>query len=113
MKRFALSVLGFTLVVFTLAGFAYGGHGQLNINTATAEELQLLPRIGESIAQNIVEFRKANGPFTTLDDLTKVKGIGESRLDQIRNFLKLEGISDYKPTESTLKKGHSPQKSSD
>lgn len=50
---------------------------KVNINTAGVEELQTLPRIGEKVAQRIIEFRKKNGPFKRVEDLLKVKGIGE------------------------------------
>lgn len=109
MNRLFVFVAGVALVVFTFGGLAFGGHGQININTATAEEFQLLPGIGESIARNIVDYRTANGPFTSIDDLVKVKGIGEAKLADMRNFIKLEGMSDYRPTERTPEKGHAPQ----
>lgn len=51
----------------------------VNINTASAEELAtLLKGIGVKKAQAIVEYREANGPFLTIDDLAKVKGIGDA-----------------------------------
>jgi competence ComEA-like helix-hairpin-helix protein len=109
MKRFAVLFVGVTLVVFTFGSMAYGGHGQLNVNTATAEELQLLPGIGESIAQNIIDYRTVNGPFVSVDDLVKVKGVGDAKLRDMRNFIKLDGVSDYRLTEITPKQGHTPE----
>ncbi|EEW07212.1 conserved hypothetical protein [Vibrio mimicus VM603] len=51
----------------------------VNVNTASAEELAtLLKGIGLKKAQAIVDYREANGPFISIDDLTKVKGIGEA-----------------------------------
>lgn len=50
---------------------------KVNINTAGLKELQTLPRIGEKVAQRIIDFRKKNGPFKRVEDLLKVKGIGE------------------------------------
>lgn len=52
----------------------------LDINGASAEELAALPGIGEVLAQRIVDYRAANGPFETVEDLTKVSGIGEKKL---------------------------------
>lgn len=98
MKRGSVFVVGIVIVICILVSIAYAGHGQINVNTASSEELQLLPGIGESTAQNIIEFRDANGPFSSLDDLVKVKGIGETKLNKIRDFIKLEGSSDFDPT---------------
>ncbi|MDD5887169.1 MAG: ComEA family DNA-binding protein [Oscillospiraceae bacterium] len=59
--------------------------GRININTADAEELQQLPGIGEVKARRILEDRRENGRFSSPDDLTRVKGIGEKTLEKIRN----------------------------
>ena len=57
----------------------------ININTATSQELQTLRGIGPVRAQRIVEYRQRFGRFSTVDDLTNVKGIGEKTLEQIRD----------------------------
>lgn len=62
--------------------------GTINPNTAGLEEFELLPGIGPKIAQRIIEFRKAEGPFSTADDLILVKGIGPKKMEEIRPFLK-------------------------
>ena len=59
--------------------------GKININTATVSQLQLLPEIGEVLAQSIIEYREENGPFNTIDDLLKVNGIGTYRLNLIKD----------------------------
>ena len=56
---------------------------QININTADVSDLELLPGIGPSLAQKIIEFRQENGPFETIDDLLDVSGIGPSKLEEI------------------------------
>lgn len=57
----------------------------VHINSATVEELAALPGIGPSLAQAIIDYRTANGPFTSFDDLDKVDGIGPAKLDGIRD----------------------------
>lgn len=68
------------------AGGAVGG-GLVNVNTASATELEVLPGIGEVIAQRIVDYRTANGPFTSVDQLLDVSGIGDSILESIRELV--------------------------
>ena len=58
----------------------------VNINTASAKELDALPGIGEVLAQRIIDYRNANGPFQSVDDLIKVKGIGEKTLEKIKPY---------------------------
>ena len=58
--------------------------GPININRATAHQLDALDGIGPVIAQRIVEYRKINGSFTTIDDLQKVSGIGAAKFAQIK-----------------------------
>jgi len=61
----------------------------VNINTANAEELDILPGVGPKMAQAIVEFRKANGKFSALEDLQKVKGLGPKKFAAIRPHITL------------------------
>lgn len=58
----------------------------VNINTASKKELDALPGIGETLAQRIIDYRSANGPFSTVDELTKVKGIGEKTLEKLKPY---------------------------
>jgi competence protein ComEA len=60
---------------------------KVNINAASAEELETLPGIGEVIAQEILDYRTANGPFASVDDLLDVSGIGEVTLENIRDLV--------------------------
>ena len=57
----------------------------INLNTATLEQLQTLPGIGESKAQAIITYREENGRFKSIDELTNVSGIGASTLEKIKN----------------------------
>jgi len=59
----------------------------ININTATASELEEVPGIGPSTAQKILDTRKSYGSFKSVDDLLSIKGIGEKRLDKMRKYL--------------------------
>lgn len=58
---------------------------RLNINTATVEELDQLPGIGPGLAQRIVDWREANGPFASIADIKQVAGIGEAIFERIKD----------------------------
>ena len=58
--------------------------GTVNINTASASELEKLPGIGPALAQRIVEYRDSHGPFASVDSLTDVPGIGKAKLEALR-----------------------------
>ncbi|CAN5653671.1 hypothetical protein BH24ACT21_BH24ACT21_03440 [soil metagenome] len=58
----------------------------ININTADVEELDELPEVGPSTAQEIVDHRQANGLFRTVDELEEVSGIGPKTLEKIKPF---------------------------
>lgn len=64
-----------------------GAIGMVNINTATSEEFQTLPGIGEVTAQAIVDDRDSNGPFASIEDLMRVSGIGEKKFEKIRDHV--------------------------
>lgn len=61
--------------------------GVVNINTATAAELETLPGIGETRAADIVADRDLNGPFRIVEDLTRVKGIGEGTMAGLIDYI--------------------------
>jgi competence protein ComEA len=60
---------------------------RININTATADELEALPGIGEVIARRIIAYREQNGPFRSVDDLIHVQGISDQTIDEIRDLV--------------------------
>lgn len=61
--------------------------GLINVNTATAAELETLPGVGEVLAQRIIDHRTENGPFTSVDQLVDVSGIGDAILGSIRELV--------------------------
>ncbi|MBQ7216584.1 MAG: helix-hairpin-helix domain-containing protein [Synergistaceae bacterium] len=65
--------------------------GLIDINRADLQELQRISGVGPAIAQRIIDYRKTHGAFTSIDDLQKVKGIGQARLAQIRPQITLRG----------------------
>jgi len=59
----------------------------LDLNTATAEQLDALPGIGPATAQKIIDYRQAHGPFRSIDELDAVPGIGPARIDQLKELV--------------------------
>lgn len=59
----------------------------IDINTASKEELMLLPSIGETRAKNIIAYREENGPFRSIADIMQVSGIGEAVYDGIKDYI--------------------------
>ena len=59
--------------------------GKVNINTATKEELTTLDGIGEKYAERIIETRERRGGFTSIEQITEVKGIGQKRFEKIKD----------------------------
>ena len=91
-----MCALALALAALVAVGALAEGRGVVNINTANAAELTLLPGIGESKASAIVSARKARGGFRTVDDLLAVKGIGEVALEKIRSRVVLKGATTLK-----------------
>jgi competence protein ComEA len=63
--------------------------GPINLNRATKSQLDTLDGIGPVIAQRIIDYRKVNGPFLTIDDIQKVSGIGTAKFAQIKSKIQV------------------------
>lgn len=96
MKDFKTKGLAAVVVLGFVFSCVCAGHVQamqktsskkININTASVEELQKLPRIGATVAQRIIDFRKEHGRFSKIEDLMKVRGIGESTFSKLKSLI--------------------------
>jgi competence protein ComEA len=97
-------ILGIVLVAGGSAVVA-SAEGVVNINTADAQSLMLLPRVGPAIAERIIEFRENNGKFKSVEDLMLVRGVGEKTFELLEPYLAISG-------ETTLVEKVKPPKSS-
>lgn len=80
-----------------------GKQGKLDLNRATAEELQHLPGIGPVLAQRVIEQRTTHGAFHTVDGLRDVKGIGKKRMDQLRPLVMVDVLTKREPKRDAKK----------
>lgn len=80
MKKLFVALL---FALFAFSGFAFAGT-PIDVNTATEAQLEGLKGIGPAKAKTIIEYRTKNGPFKSVDDLEKVKGIGKKTIDGFR-----------------------------
>jgi comEA protein len=69
----------------------------VDLNSATADELQQVPGIGPSTAKAIVNFRPKSGPFQKIDDLLAIKGISKERLEKMRPYLTISAPTQQSP----------------
>lgn len=96
MKQRSTLVLFFVFcIAVSLAAAAETGPkaGVVNINTADADQLQLLPKVGPALAGRIIDYRTANGPFKRVEEIVAVKGIGDSSLEKLEPYLTTNGAT--------------------
>ena len=93
MKKWNRTVTTLILAVLfaSVAAAAAGQEGVVNINTASAEQLTFLPRVGPALAGRIVEFRDSNGKFKATDELILVRGIGEGTYELLKPYVTIDG----------------------
>ena len=100
------------LIIVTLFAFSGLANAAVNINSATQAQLETLKGVGPAKAKEIIEYRKKNGPFKTVDDLDKVKGIGPGILKKIHNDITVSGTTTVKEEKSSAKEMKKEEKSS-
>ncbi|MDE0144336.1 MAG: helix-hairpin-helix domain-containing protein [Nitrospira sp.] len=85
-SHFTISIMALMLIV-SLSGMGFAADSQVDLNTSTVKELQQLPGIGKGLAKRIVDYRTANGPFKTVEDLIRVKGVGKKTFARMQDRL--------------------------
>jgi len=81
----ALAGLSFRDRQDRVPGVVIETEAEVDLNTATAEELDTLPGIGESLARRIIAYREANGPFGSIEEIMEVSGIGEAKFAELED----------------------------
>lgn len=116
--RFAVRTVLVCLAAATMLGTAYAGQAKpetrarqsgvkaastaiINLNTATAAQLETLPGIGAATAERILEYREKNGSFKKIEELMNVKGIGEKKFLKIKDRLSVGAPPAAKPAAPT------------
>lgn len=66
---------------------AYDSEGRLDINMATADELDTIKGIGKSTAEKIIKYREEHGPFDAIEELTNISGIGTETIEEMRESI--------------------------
>jgi competence ComEA-like helix-hairpin-helix protein len=117
LARIGLLLVAFCALTGSLPAKKKPPAAPVNLNTATSEELQLVPGIGPVTAEKILQMRKSYGAFKSVDDLSAIRGIGPKRLEKMRKYLTVaKATSQGKPTSAakpaTLPKPATPRKPS-
>jgi competence protein ComEA len=93
LNRIVALVVAVALAAFVSSGLAFAAKpaptGKVNINSATAQQLTVLPGVGEKLAARIVEYRQKAGGFKSAQELLNVRGIGEKNFAKLQPYLSL------------------------
>jgi competence protein ComEA len=89
-RRFFAAFVALAIALSALPAMAAPA-GQVNLNTATAEQLALLPRVGPALALRIIEHREKDGQFKKAEELMLVKGIGEKTFELMAPYVTVSG----------------------
>lgn len=115
--RKSLHLLLVALVALTIAGSAMAADhapvaaGIVNLNTADASQLSLLPRVGIKAAQRIVDYRRDHGAFKKTSDLMQVKGFGDKKYQRLAPFLTVDGKTTLTQKVKSPRKPRTPKAS--
>jgi competence ComEA-like helix-hairpin-helix protein len=109
----ACFVFPFFFFVSSLAAKKKPPTQPVNLNTATSEQLQLVPGIGPATADKILKMRKSYGPFKSVDDLLAIRGLGPKRLEKMRKYLITGKSATPKPASPTAQSAPKPPPSSE
>jgi len=100
-QQFARSYITIGLLAFVLClslpGMVLAAEGTIDLNTATAKQLEQLPGVGKEIAQRIVSYRKDIGAFKSVDELLRVKGIGKGKFAKVKELITI-GVTTQSPS---------------
>ena len=113
MKKFALLAIGALIVMLSFGGMAYaagedggmgaGAEGQatdkVDLNTAGLDELQSLPGMDQELAQNIIDYREASGPFSSVAARVNVEGFASEMIESIRDQVTVGELPGTQPIE--------------
>jgi competence protein ComEA len=118
--RKSLPILIAVLLISSITGAALAADtqspaaapaGVVNINTADAAQLSLLPRVGAKAAQRIIDYRTAHGAFQKATDLMQVKGFGQKSFDRLSSYIVLEGKTTLNQKVRSPRKPRAPKAS--